>query len=66
MANPGPAREDEVHFGVWDYLVLALMLVISSAIGLYYRFTGGRQRTAEEYLLGDKNMSVVGGHLYNV
>ena len=25
-------------FGVWDYLVFALMLAVSSAIGLYYRY----------------------------
>ena len=48
-----------VRFGVWDYFVLAFTLIISSGIGIYYRFTGGKQRTAEEYLLGDKNQSVV-------
>ena len=52
--------EDQiVRFGVWDYFVLAFTLIISSGIGIYYRFTGGKQRTAEEYLLGDKNQSVV-------
>lgn len=30
-----------------DYLVIGLMLSISTGIGIYYRFTGGRQRTAE-------------------
>ena len=51
--------EDHVRFGMWDYFVLAFTLIISSGIGIYYRFTGGKQRTAEEYLLGDKNQSVV-------
>lgn len=32
---------------VWDYVVIVLMLMISSSIGLYYRFTGGRQKTSE-------------------
>ena len=30
-----------------DYLVIGVMLSISAGIGIYYRFTGGRQRTAE-------------------
>ena len=29
--------------GIADYAVLAVTLAISAAIGLYYRFTGGRQ-----------------------
>ena len=59
MAELETFVEDNVRFGMWDYFVLVFMLVISSGIGLYYRFTGGKQKTAEEYLLGDKNMSVV-------
>ena len=46
-------------FGMWDYIVLAITLLVSSGIGVYYRFTGGRQKTAKEYLLGDQNMAVV-------
>lgn len=46
------------YFGAWDYLVLAIVLAIFSGIGLYYRFTGGRQKTMQEYLLADKNMSI--------
>uniref|UniRef100_A0A1Y1K5Y0 Sodium-dependent multivitamin transporter n=1 Tax=Photinus pyralis TaxID=7054 RepID=A0A1Y1K5Y0_PHOPY len=45
-------------FGVWDYAVLGAVLAVSSAIGVYYRFTGGKQRTVKEYLLADRNMSV--------
>lgn len=33
------------RFGVWDYVVLVIVLLISSAIGIYYRFTGGKQKT---------------------
>jgi sodium-coupled monocarboxylate transporter 8/12 len=46
-------------FGVWDYVVLVLVLLISSSIGVYYRFTGGKQKTMQEYLLADKNMSII-------
>lgn len=42
-----------------DYLVFASVLAISVAIGIYYRFTGGKQSTTDEYLLADKDMSVV-------
>lgn len=33
-------------FGVWDYAVFAVTLLVSASIGIYYRFTGGRQKTA--------------------
>jgi sodium-coupled monocarboxylate transporter 8/12 len=46
-------------FGVADYLVLFLMLLISSLIGIYYRMTGGQQKTNDEYLLADRNMSTI-------
>ena len=32
-------------FGGADYAVFALSLLISASIGVYYRFTGGRQKT---------------------
>ncbi|XP_055917592.1 putative sodium-dependent multivitamin transporter [Eupeodes corollae] len=43
-------------FTAWDYLVLLLVLAFSAAIGVYYRLTGGRQKTTKEYLLADGNM----------
>ncbi|XP_043264665.1 putative sodium-dependent multivitamin transporter [Colletes gigas] len=42
-----------------DYLVIGVMLSISASIGIYYRFTGGRQRTVEEYFSADRSMSTV-------
>ncbi|CAK9812757.1 Putative sodium-dependent multivitamin transporter [Anthophora plagiata] len=42
-----------------DYLVIGVMLSISAGIGIYYRFTGGRQRTAEEYFSANRSMGVV-------
>lgn len=35
------------------------MLAISAAIGAYYRWSGGRQKTPTEYLHGDKSMSPI-------
>ncbi|XP_035780997.1 putative sodium-dependent multivitamin transporter [Anopheles albimanus] len=45
-------------FGVWDYVVFVAMLIISAGIGVYYRFSGGKQKTTTEYLLADRNMSI--------
>lgn len=36
----------QVSFGAADYAVFSLTLIISASIGIYYRFTGGRQKTA--------------------
>ncbi|XP_017002289.2 putative sodium-dependent multivitamin transporter [Drosophila takahashii] len=44
--------------GAWDYAILALVLIISVAIGIYYRFVGGKQKTTTEYLLADRSMGV--------
>ncbi|XP_063533125.1 putative sodium-dependent multivitamin transporter [Cydia strobilella] len=46
-------------FGVWDYAIMALTMIASIAIGLYFRFSGGKQKTNEEYLLADRNMSIL-------
>lgn len=51
--------ETPLTFGVWDYALFAVTLLISASIGIYYRFTGGRQKTAVEYLLADKNMGII-------
>lgn len=32
-------------FSAWDYVVFIGMLIISAGIGVYYRFTGGKQKT---------------------
>nr|CAH7751224.1 unnamed protein product [Callosobruchus chinensis] len=45
-------------FGPWDYVILTIVLCISASIGVYYRFTGGKQKTMQEYLLADKNMPI--------
>ncbi|XP_011311899.1 putative sodium-dependent multivitamin transporter [Fopius arisanus] len=38
-----------------DWLAIAIMLAISAGIGVYYRFSGGRQKTAEEYFAADRS-----------
>lgn len=50
----------EIQFHIVDYVVMALFLVISSAIGIYFGFFR-KQATTEEYLLGGRKM-----HLFPV
>ena len=37
--------------GWFDYLVIAIMLCICAGIGIYYRFSGGRQKTMEVIII---------------
>uniref|UniRef100_A0A8C1D404 Sodium-dependent multivitamin transporter n=1 Tax=Cyprinus carpio carpio TaxID=630221 RepID=A0A8C1D404_CYPCA len=39
-----------------DYVIFVVLLVASAGIGLYYAFSGGRQRTTQEFLLADRSM----------
>ncbi|XP_053566980.1 sodium-dependent multivitamin transporter [Bombina bombina] len=43
-------------FTTVDYVIFALLLVLSSAIGLYYALSGGKQRTTQEFLLANRSM----------
>uniref|UniRef100_A0AAY4B381 Sodium-dependent multivitamin transporter n=1 Tax=Denticeps clupeoides TaxID=299321 RepID=A0AAY4B381_9TELE len=54
-----PTRNNvvQMHFSTVDYVIFALLLVASSGIGLFYAFSGGRQRTTQEFLLADRSMS---------
>lgn len=47
------------HFSTVDFVVFGMLLVISMAIGLYHAFSGGRQRTTQEFLMADRSMSSV-------
>ncbi|XP_064199282.1 sodium-coupled monocarboxylate transporter 1-like [Anguilla rostrata] len=46
-------------FVVWDYVVFALMLLVSAAIGLYYALAGEGQRSSRDFLTGGRSMSAV-------
>uniref|UniRef100_A0A0K8WE77 Putative sodium-dependent multivitamin transporter n=1 Tax=Bactrocera latifrons TaxID=174628 RepID=A0A0K8WE77_BACLA len=47
----------EPSFDTWDFAVLIIILAISAMIGIYYRYTGGKQKTIKEYLLADQSMT---------
>ena len=42
-----------------DYVVFAATLAISLGIGVYHSFVGGKQKTIEEYLLGNRQMGFI-------
>ncbi|XP_011699610.1 PREDICTED: putative sodium-dependent multivitamin transporter [Wasmannia auropunctata] len=48
-----------ITLGWIDYLVIAVTLCISAGIGIYYRFSGGRQKTIQEYFIANRSMSSV-------
>ncbi|XP_044595593.1 putative sodium-dependent multivitamin transporter [Cotesia glomerata] len=41
-----------------DWITVGITLLASAAIGVYYRFTGGQQKTAEEYFSADRSIGV--------
>ncbi|KAL3968587.1 MFS transporter (sodium-dependent inorganic phosphate cotransporter) [Sarotherodon galilaeus] len=47
---------DQKFFTVIDYVIFAVLLAASMAIGLYYALSGGRQRTTQEFLMADRSM----------
>ncbi|XP_041668692.1 solute carrier family 5 member 6 [Cheilinus undulatus] len=47
---------NQKHFTLVDYGIFGLLLAASMAIGLYHGFTGGRQRTTQEFLMADRSM----------
>ncbi|XP_069485976.1 sodium-coupled monocarboxylate transporter 1-like [Ambystoma mexicanum] len=55
MGAPG----NSVNFVVWDYLIFALVLVISVLIGVYYAFAGGGQKTSKDFLMGGRRLTAV-------
>ncbi|KAF8763796.1 putative sodium-dependent multivitamin like protein [Argiope bruennichi] len=50
---------EKATLGILDYILITIMLLISSGIGLYFRFSGGKQKTTNEYLLAGKNMPIL-------
>lgn len=50
---------EKTLLGTIDYIIFAFMLFVSAGIGVYFRFSGGKQKTTEEYLLAGQNMSIL-------
>ncbi|KAL5005290.1 hypothetical protein ScPMuIL_018746 [Solemya velum] len=47
------------HFQIADYVIFGLTLIISIGIGVFHAFSGGRQRTTSEFLVGNRKMAVL-------
>ena len=39
--------EEKFSLGAVDYVILGLFIAISAAIGVYYRFSGGKQKSTK-------------------
>ncbi len=53
---PAASKSD---FSPWDYVVFSLVLALSAAIGIFYGCTGGKQKTTQEFLMADRQMTVL-------
>ena len=55
MASTGT----EVGFHWADYLIFCISLAVGLLVGIVFLFTGGKQKTSDEYLLGGRDLNVV-------
>ncbi|UYV76493.1 hypothetical protein LAZ67_14000713 [Cordylochernes scorpioides] len=46
-------------FSLIDYIIFVAMVMVSGVIGVYYRFSGGRQTTSKEFLVANHSMGPV-------
>lgn len=51
--------ENVSYMHLADYVIFLGTLVISVAIGVYFAFEKGGQKTTKQFLLGDRNMPVL-------
>ncbi|KAL9963406.1 hypothetical protein ACROYT_G026916 [Oculina patagonica] len=51
--------EGKVQFGTVDFAVFGVMLLLSTFIGIYHAFTGGKQRTTKEFLFANRGMMAI-------
>ena len=49
--------------GIVDYIILSILLLISASIGVYYRFSGGRQKSTKvhyfSFILKNTNLNFI-------
>ncbi|TRZ09693.1 hypothetical protein HGM15179_017423, partial [Zosterops borbonicus] len=55
----GPSAVRALTFSPWDYGVFALMLLVSTGIGLFHGLAGGGQKTSEDFFTGGRRMSAL-------
>ena len=50
---------EDPSFVAADFAIFVITVAISLGIGLYYALSGGKQKTTTEYLVGNRQMSVL-------
>lgn len=55
--HPDGMKLDYLTFGIYDYALFGGMLVVSALVGVYFGCYK-KQTTANDYLLGGRNMGV--------
>ncbi|KAM6310526.1 sodium/iodide cotransporter [Podargus strigoides] len=50
---------ERLTFSLWDYGVFALMLLVSTAIGLFHGLANGGQKTSEDFFTGGRRMAAL-------
>ena len=50
---------EKLNFKVADYIVWVVILIFSLSVGVFYACSGGRQRSTEEFLLGNRRMNPI-------
>ncbi len=49
----------EMVLGAADYVVFALVLLVSAGIGIFYAVPGNKQKSTAEFLLGGGHLKIV-------
>ena len=49
----------ERGFSNIDYVIFSCVLLVSAAIGIFFGCSGGKQKTASEFLMADRQMQVL-------
>ena len=48
----------EKEFSAFDYVIFALLLAVSAAIGIFYGFFGKKQKSSKDLLVANREMGV--------
>ncbi|XP_039723765.1 sodium/iodide cotransporter isoform X4 [Pteropus medius] len=59
MATVGARARARATFGAWDYGVFAIMLLVSTGIGLCVGLARGGQRSAEDFFTGGRRLAAL-------
>lgn len=49
--------ETDATFHIVDYVVFAIVLLLSAGIGIFYAVVGGKQKTTQEFFMADRSMT---------